>query len=50
MHSGKGIVEGETPIRQHRKEGERLLRCLGPAMGPVPAKDEKEGSEGVEGQ
>jgi hypothetical protein len=47
MHSSKGIIEGEAPIRQHRKEGERLLRRLGPAMGTVPAEDEKEGGEGV---
>jgi hypothetical protein len=50
MRSGKGIVEGETPIRQNREEGKGLLRSVGPAVGTIPAKDEKERGEGVEGQ
>jgi hypothetical protein len=50
MYGGEGIIKGETPVRQHREERKGGSRSLGPAVGTIPAKDDKESGEGVEGQ
>ena len=50
VKSTEGIVEGKPPVGQVSKVREAVANLVGLSMGTVPAKDEENGGEGVEGE
>lgn len=50
MDRTESIVECETPIRQVREVRERVSVVASQAMGAIPADDEEQSNEGVEGE